>query len=99
MRVFELLELLKLLKRLLPFESFTYPYVLLLLAIPLVLLSWVWRREDRRLVLPFDHGRPDTGRAWWVVLTVAESVPALILAVVIFLIAGPQRLGEPREKR
>jgi Ca-activated chloride channel family protein len=79
--------------------SFMYPGVLFFLLIPAALLVWVWRREGRRLVLPFDHGRPGSGRVWRVVLNLAESVPPLVLAVVIVLLAGPQRLGEPKAKR
>jgi Ca-activated chloride channel family protein len=73
--------------------------VLLLLVIPAGLLAWVWLRSDRRLVLPFDHGRPGKGRPWLIVINLAESLPALLLAVVIVILAGPQKLGEPKSKR
>ena len=79
--------------------SFLYPFVLFGLVVPAALLAWAWWRRDRRLVLPFDHGRRGTGRGWWVLLTVMESVPALLLAVAVVLAAGPQRLGEPKDKR
>ena len=40
-----------------------------------------------------------SGRGWAIALLVAESVPALILATVIVLLAGPQQLSAPRTKR
>lgn len=79
--------------------SFQYPYVLLLLVLPAALLFWVWRRPGRRLVLPLDHGRPGSGWGWRGLLSTLECIPALLLALAICLAAGPQRLGEPRDKR
>jgi Ca-activated chloride channel family protein len=54
---------------------------------------------DRRVVLPFDHGKPGTGWGWLVLLTTMEALPALLLGVAIVLLAGPQKLGEPKDKR
>ena len=34
---------------------FGQPVVLVLLAIPLLMLGWVWTRSGRRMALPFDH--------------------------------------------
>lgn len=79
--------------------SFAHPWVLLLLSAPVALLAWVWRRDDRRVVLPFDHGGRRPGRGWRFALNLAESLPALVLAVVIVILAGPQRLSEPRTRR
>jgi Ca-activated chloride channel homolog len=79
--------------------NFLHPFVLLLLVAPAGLLVWVWRRQERRIVLPFDHGRPGSGWGWRWLLGVAESLPPLVLVVAIILIAGPQRYGEPQEKR
>lgn len=75
--------------------SFQYPWLLLLLVAPAALLVWVWRRSDRRLVLPFDHGAGRSGWGWRILLSLAESLPALILAVAVLLAAGPQKLGPP----
>jgi Ca-activated chloride channel family protein len=79
--------------------SFAHPWLLALLALPVLLLGWVWRRSSRRVALPFDHGRRPRGRAWGFLVGLAESLPALILAVVILILAGPQRLSEPKSKR
>ncbi len=79
--------------------SFGHSLVLLFLLVPAGLLAWVWVRKGRRLVLPFDHGRRGSGLAWLVFVSIAESLPALVLAVVIVILAGPQRLTDPKSKR
>jgi Ca-activated chloride channel homolog len=79
--------------------GFLYPWVLLALVVPAALLYWTWARQGRRLVLPFDHGQPGTGTTWRVLITVMESAPPVLLAVAIILLAGPQRLGSPKDKR
>jgi Ca-activated chloride channel family protein len=78
---------------------FATPWLLLLLVVPAGLLIWTWRREGRRLVLPFDHGQQHSGRRWRALITCAESLPALVLAVVVVILAGPQKLAEPKSKR
>jgi Ca-activated chloride channel family protein len=79
--------------------SFAYPAALVLLIVPVLLIAWVWRRTGGRVALPMDHIGQPSGKAWSFALGLAESVPALILAVVIVLLAGPQRLSAPRTKR
>jgi Ca-activated chloride channel family protein len=61
---------------------------------------WAWRRGGQEVVVPFDHGRvAPAGRAWRGLLALAESLPALLLAVAIVLLAGPLGEGKPGEKR
>ena len=79
--------------------SFAYPLVLILLVIPLGLLAWTWKRSGGRVALPFDHGSQNSGRIWGWALKLAESLPPLVLAVVILLLAGPQQLSAPRTRR
>ncbi len=79
--------------------SFAYPLVLVLLVVPLLLLGWVWKRSGGRVAMPFDHGQQTTGRVWAGVLKTSESLPALLLAVVIVLLAGPQQLSAPKTRR
>lgn len=80
--------------------SFQHPLVLFALLIPAFLLAWVWRRRSRRVVLPFDHGdATSSGRGWRIALDIAESLPALVLAVVIVILAGPLQVGMPTAKR
>jgi len=78
---------------------FTYWPILLLLLIPPLLVLWVWRRRGRSVVLPFDHGQQKSGRWLKAILNTAQSLPALLLAVVIVLLAGPQQFSEPKTKR
>ena len=79
--------------------SFSQPWVLLLLVVPVLFGYWVWVRRGRRLVLPFDHGLPGTGRWIRTVLQVGETLPGLVLAVAVLLLAGPQQLDAPKLKR
>lgn len=79
--------------------SFGNPLVLILLAAPAALLYWVWRRQGPRLVLPLDHSPVRSSRSIYALVGVAESLPMLLLALVIILLAGPERLGEPASKR
>ncbi|MCA8949414.1 MAG: VWA domain-containing protein [Planctomycetes bacterium] len=78
---------------------FARPLLLLLLVLPLLQLAWVWRRTGRRVALPFDQGLRGSG--WWLraLLGIGESLPALLLAVAVIVIALPQELAAPRQKR
>jgi Ca-activated chloride channel family protein len=86
-----------------PLDLFLYPWVLMLLAIPALLLVWVWGGWRQTLhhpvVLPLDHGRTGTGRFWWITLSLAESLPPLILGIGIMILAGPKKYGTPETKR
>jgi Ca-activated chloride channel homolog len=83
--------------------NFEYPLVLFFLLLPGALLIWVWASRwlsgQQRTILPFDHGRPGGGWVWWSFLAVAESIPPLLLAVAVFILAGPQKYGAPESKR
>jgi Ca-activated chloride channel family protein len=50
-------------------------------------------------VLPYDHAAFRRGRTWRILLNVAGSLPPLLLAIAIVLLAQPQQFGEPKEKR
>ncbi len=83
---------------------FGRPWLLLLLALPVLLLCFVWQRRGGRVVLPFDRDPADggpRGSGWLLrgMLGVGESLPALLLAVAILLLALPQELARPKEKR
>jgi Ca-activated chloride channel family protein len=69
------------------------------LVVPVALLFWTWTRTGRNLVVPFDHR--DAPRGTWIRRTigVAESIPALVLAVAILLLAGPQRWDDPKSQK
>jgi Ca-activated chloride channel homolog len=79
--------------------SFAYPSVLALLIVPVALGSWLWRHEGRPLVLPLDHARVGSGRWLRAAIAGVESLGPLLLAVVVLILAGPQRFGEPQSKR
>jgi Ca-activated chloride channel family protein len=80
-------------------SGFMHPWYLVALLIPLALLFWVWWPKTPKLVLPYDHGRSRRGPVWRVMLDLAGSLPPLLLAIAIVLLAEPQQFGEPKEKR
>lgn len=79
--------------------GFAYPAVLSLLVLPATLLTWEWKRRGTCVVLPFDHARQKKGGGLDALLRAAQSLPPLLLTVAILLLAGPQQLTEPRNKR
>jgi len=80
------------------FMPFGRPLILLLLVLPGWLLIRVWRRRGGTLTLPYDFSGARSSRWMWAAVSVAESLPPLILAVAILLLAGPQQLGAPRSR-
>lgn len=79
--------------------SFSQPWVLALLIVPLLQLFWVWTRDGRRTVLPFDHGIARRGLGLAAILRIGESFTGLGLAVAILLLAGPQKFAAPKLQR
>ena len=79
--------------------SFAYPLVLLALAIPVLLIVFQWRTHARALPLPFDHQA--TPNAKWLgrLLNLVNTVPPLILALAIILLAGPRKFERPKSER
>ena len=79
--------------------SFAHPFVLVLLVVPaLAALAGSGTAPGGRVALPFDHGRQGSGTGLGVVVDLAESLPALILAVVVVLLAGPQQHGRAEDE-
>jgi Ca-activated chloride channel homolog len=89
--------------RYLVMPTFGEPLVLVALVLPALMLVWAWTRRfvlpSRRVVLPLDGARVGSGWGWWVLITLGECLPALLLAMGIILLANPQINGPPREKR
>ncbi len=79
--------------------SFHYPAFLWLLALPVVWGYWQWTRRGHPIVLPFDHGRQREGRSLRFVVNLAETLPALLLAVGVLVLAGPRRPSPPENER
>lgn len=78
--------------------TFLHPWVLLLLAVP-VLLFWTVLGRGPGIVLPFDH-QSHVRRRWLRgLLGLFETVPLMLLAVAIVMLAGPQMLQRPRSER
>ncbi|MFZ4574367.1 MAG: vWA domain-containing protein, partial [Phycisphaerales bacterium] len=79
--------------------SFSNPWVLLLLVVPIVAAVWEWRRSGHRVRVPVDgvrsRARPVTATA----LRACGVLPALVLALVIVILAGPKRMGPPGQAR
>jgi Ca-activated chloride channel family protein len=78
---------------------FRHPWVLLALLLPIGLLLFIWMKGGRRLALPFDHTNERRGRILAILLRLSDSLPALILTLVVILLAGPQRWDEPQAKK
>ncbi len=82
--------------------TFTHPWVLLLLVVP-VALAWTVFARGAGPVLPMDHqGDAGAGR-WQRVMRWAlggfDAVPLLVMASAIVIIAGPQILKQPKRER
>ncbi|MFT4514524.1 MAG: Ca-activated chloride channel family protein [Planctomycetota bacterium] len=81
---------------------FARPWMLLLLALPVLHLYWVWARRAGRFAMPFDSdGEKHLGSRWPMraLLSIGESLPALMMAVAVLLISLPQELAAPKQKR
>ncbi|WP_435015409.1 vWA domain-containing protein [Tundrisphaera sp. TA3] len=79
--------------------SFAHPWALLLLFAPAWLLVRIWRQHGPRVALPFDHGQGSSGKRWRAALDLGESLAPVLLGIVVVILAGPQRLGEPKTER
>jgi Ca-activated chloride channel family protein len=81
--------------------TFAHPLVLLLLVVPALLL-WAIPNRPPAIAVPFDRPRGAQQRSgrWIAVLVgVFDAWPALLLAGVILLLAGPQSMQRPRDAR
>lgn len=78
--------------------TFTHPWALLFLAIPVVLV-WTVIARAPGIVSPADHAdHPD--RPWLArVLGFFDVLPLALLAAVIVILAGPQTLQQPKRER
>lgn len=79
--------------------TFAFWPILIALFIPLAIGIWVWRRRGRRVVLPQDYGRQRRGGFWAFCINSMQTLPAILLAVAVLLLAGPRHLTVPQEKR
>lgn len=78
--------------------TFTHPWVLLFLAVPVV-LAWTAIARAPGLVSPADHGK-HRERPWLVrILGFFDLVPLMLLLVAVLVLAGPQTLQQPKRER
>ena len=76
-----------------------YPWVLLLMIIPVLLCMWQLQRRSWGVALPFDHQTHPQRRVLSGLLRFWELIPAMLLAVVIAVLAEPQVQRVPSETR
>lgn len=79
--------------------SFHHPIVLWFLALPVIWGFWQWVRRGHRVVLPFDHGRQKEGRLIRFFTNLAGSLPAVLLAIAVLMLAGPRKHAPPEDER
>lgn len=79
--------------------SFHYPMLLWLLALPILWAFWQWTRRGHPVVVPFDHGQQRDGRHLRRLVNLVQTLPALLLAVAILMLAGPRRPAPPEDQR
>jgi Ca-activated chloride channel family protein len=79
--------------------SFHNPYWLWLLALPVLWGFWQWVRRGHPVVMPFDHGRQREGRRLRMLVNLAQTLPALLMAVAVLVLAGPRRPAPPENER
>ncbi len=78
--------------------TFTFPMLLLLLAIPALML-WAVPYRTWGLLLPFDHQLHPSRRWLSLLLSAFDCLPALLLAAAIVILAGPQTMQQPKNAR
>jgi Ca-activated chloride channel family protein len=79
--------------------SFHQPLWLWLLALPVIWGFWQWVRRGHPVVLPFDHGRQREGGMLRFLTNLAGSLPALLLAIAVLMLAGPRKTAPPQDQR
>jgi len=79
--------------------SFHHPQLLWLLALPVVWGFWQWVRRGHPVVLPFDHGSQREGRPLRFLTNLAGTLPAVLLAIAVLLLAGPRKPAPPQDER
>ncbi len=79
--------------------TFIYPWILLLLVFPILLGAWLLQRKAWGIALPFDHQEHPDRMLVSGLLRLWELIPAMLLAVIILMVAGPQVQRIPREER
>lgn len=65
----------------------------------ILFLFWIWKRGSRRIAVPYDHSSETSGRGWWITISLAESLLAVLTGIVLLILCIPLTTGSPVEKR
>jgi Ca-activated chloride channel family protein len=79
--------------------TFQRPWLLLLLALPVLLMAWEWQRRGQTLVLPLDHSQARPRHWLRRLVNTCNLIAPCLLAVALLLLAGPQRLAVAEDAR
>ncbi len=79
--------------------SFRFPWLLLLIVVPVAIMAWHVMRDDRRIIIPVDHAGNRHGYLIRTLLTFFEWMTPIALAIAIIILAGPTTLSEPQAER
>ncbi len=79
--------------------NFSNWLILNFLFIPAGILVWVWRTRRSAIAMPWDFGRQKSGWFWSFVIKCMQSIPVLLMAIAIILLAGPRSYAVPKAKR
>ena len=73
--------------------------MLVLLIIPVVIATWEFIRRGHPVNLPFDHSNATHNTLIERLIAFANILPAMLLAVVVFILASPKRMGKAGQER
>ncbi len=79
--------------------TFSNPWLLLLVAVPLALGFWEFRRRGSTVRLPLDYAITKPAKFLPGFLRTASLLPSVLLLVFILLMAGPRKIAPPAQER
>lgn len=79
--------------------SFSHPYILIALALPFLLIYSQSHWAGHRISLPADATLIPRRKWLGRLLAFSDALPAIILALVIIILPGPQKLSIPQTRR
>lgn len=81
--------------------EFSAPFLIVALCLVAALGfgCWIWKRHGRRLAVPYDNSSGESGKGWWVAVSMAETLLPVLAGVVLLILCVPLTSGSPVEKR
>jgi Ca-activated chloride channel family protein len=79
--------------------TFANPEWIAVLIVPVTLLFWEWVRRGHPLVMPFDDLNRHRGWLLRGIVLAANSLPAVLLAIALVLLARPVTFAPPKTQR